>query len=151
MNGKPSSLGLMAAMACLAACNGCGPTRPATATVKGNVTYHGKPVVEGTVTFYPEHGRPATGSLAADGSYRLTTFAEGDGAMLGRHRVTIEARRITVSTVPGGTDGESVGAYGPPKVEWLVPEKYSSRNATPLTAEVQAGGNIINFDLPATP
>lgn len=137
----------LAAAACFAACAGCGPGRPATATVQGKVTYQGKPVVEGTIVFYPEKGRPATGTLAPDGSYRLTTFDANDGAMLGPHRVTIEARRITPTMIPAGDDPESAGAHGPPKVEWLLPEKYAGRDSSPLTAEVKPGRNDIDFDI----
>ena len=139
----------LAAVACLAACIGCGPSRPEMAAVHGRVTYQGKPVVEGTIVFYPEKGRPATGTLAPDGSYRLTTFDANDGAMLGRHHVTIEARRITAPMMQGEAAGEEVGVYGPPKVEWLLPEKYAGRDSSPLTAEVKPGDNTIDFDLPA--
>jgi len=140
-------LGQLVVAACMVACVGCGPSRPETAMVSGRVTYQGKSVVEGTIVFQPEQGRPAMGSLAADGSYTLTTFDPGDGALLGRHRVMIEARRITVPALPGGAADESVGTYGPPKVEWLVPEKYSRLETTPLTAEVKEGENTIDFDL----
>lgn len=67
--------------------------------------------------------------------------------MLGKHRVTIESRKITVPMLPGDEAGESVGTYGPPKVEWLVPEKFSSTDTSNLTAEVKKGGNCIDFDL----
>ncbi|NLF06672.1 MAG: hypothetical protein GX594_01660 [Pirellulaceae bacterium] len=121
---------------------GCGPSRPATAPVHGRVTYQGKPVVEGTIIFHPEKGRQSIGEIAPDGTYKLTTFEPGDGALLGKHRVSIEARRITETILPNG-------AYGPPKVEWLVPEKYSRLDGSTLTAEVKPGDNTIDFDLPA--
>lgn len=129
-------------------CFGCGPGLPETAPVHGRVTYQGKPVVEGTIMFYPKNGRPATASLAPDGAYRLTTFKPNDGATLGYHRVTIEARRITPTIIPPDGDVESVGAYGPPKVEWLLPEKYSGLKTSSLTAEVKRGDNAIDFNLP---
>jgi len=40
------------------------------------------------------------GTIEPDGSYRLTTFDSGDGALLGRHRVTIEATRIVRAPLP---------------------------------------------------
>lgn len=131
----------------LTVCVGCGPSRPETAPVSGHVTFQGKSVTEGTIVFQPEQGRQAIATIGADGSYTLTTFEQGDGAMLGKHRVTIESRRITVPTLPGEEAGESVGTYGPPKVEWLVPEKFSSPDSSPLKAVVRKGGNSINFDL----
>lgn len=126
---------------------GCGPKRPETAQVSGRVTYQGKPVVEGRIMFQPEQGRPATASIAADGTYRLTTFEAGDGAVLGRHRVTIESRRITVPNAPKSFADETKAPVGPPKVEWLVPEKYSNRETSPLTADVKPGRNAIDFDI----
>ena len=133
---------------------GCGgPSRPATVPVSGRVTYQGKPVPLGQIMFHPEKGRPAMGTIGADGSYRLTTFqTPGDGATPGRYRVTIQATRTT----GGGTRPKSLedelhgGGWGSGKTvtEWLVPETYSRQETTPLTAEVKSGPNTINFDLP---
>jgi hypothetical protein len=40
-------------------------------------------------------------------------------------------------------------AGGPePKVEWLVPEKYSQQSTSPLTADVSGGTKPIDFALP---
>jgi hypothetical protein len=131
---------------------GCGgPSRPATAPVTGRVTYAGKPVPLGQIMFYPEKGRPAMGAIGADGTYRLTTFANGDGAMPGRFRVTIQAMRVTGPPAPKSLDEElrGIGGGGKTTTEWLVPEKYSHQESTLLTAEVKPGSNTINFDLPA--
>ncbi|MBN1395137.1 MAG: hypothetical protein JW959_08945 [Pirellulales bacterium] len=104
------------------------------------MTCHGKPIVEETIIFQPVKGRQSIGEIGPDGTCTPTTFEPGDGALLGRHRVSIEARRITETFLPDG-------AYGPPKVEWLVPEKYSSSYSSNLTAEVKKGDNKIDFDL----
>jgi hypothetical protein len=133
---------------------GCGgPSRPATAPVTGRVTYAGKPVPLGQIMFYPENGRPAMGTIGADGTYRLMTFVSGDGATPGRYRVTIQAMRVTGPPAPKSIEDELRGGGGSGKIvtEWLVPEKYSRQEATPLTAEVKLGSNTINFDLPAEP
>ncbi len=130
--------------ACLVSCLGCGPNRPATAPVHGRVTYNGRPVVAGTIVFQPTHGRPAMGEIQPDGSYKLTTFDAGDGALLGKHTVTIDARRNPKPPPMEGTEA----AGPPPKVEWLVPQEYSNPNSSPLTAEVKSGKNTIDFNLP---
>lgn len=142
-------------IALVALCSGCGPRGPETAEVAGKVTYGGQPVPEGTITFYPERGRPASGRIRADGSYRLTTFAEGDGALLGRHTVTIEAVRFAGAPEPKSMEEEVARAlegkgrgHSPPKPEWLVPQRYSQRGTSGLEAEVKPGCNSINFDLP---
>ena len=132
---------------------GCGPKRPETASVSGRVTYQGKPVAEGRIVFHPEDGRrPAMAAINSDGSYRLTTFESEDGALPGKHRVTIKAVRV-VGGAPVDELSKQSGEYVPnnaplPTLEWLVPEKYSNLNTTTLTAEVKSGGNVINFDLP---
>ena len=130
---------------------GCGRSLPPTASVSGKVTWNGKPVECGTITFYPEKGRPATGSIQPDGSYRLTTFSNGDGAELGKHRVTIQATRVSGGAAPKSFADEikSVGKQEKSAtVVWLVPEEYSRQDTSPLTAEVAAGSNVINFELP---
>src|SRR6478752_10675518 len=63
----------------------------ATAPVSGKVTYRGKAVPTGTVMFVPSEGPAATGEIGSDGSYKLTTFSPGDGAVIGTHKVTITA------------------------------------------------------------
>ena len=136
---------------------GCGPRRPATAPVRGSVTYQGEPVTAGKIAFYPEHGRPALGVIGPDGTYRLTTFEPGDGALLGKHRVTIQATHVTGPSMPATFEDElaQTAADRPeviePVVEWLVPQEYSRRESTTLRADVAPKANTINFDLSPTP
>src|SRR5205807_750630 len=79
---------------------GCGSTNAGMAgkivPVKGIVTYRGKPVVKGTVRFEPDAGREAEGPIRADGTFVLTTFVSGDGAITGSHRVAVSAPRKTI-------------------------------------------------------
>lgn len=131
---------------------GCGSDLPPTAKVQGIVTMGGKPVESGTITFYPRHGRPASGAIQPDGSYRLTTFKEGDGAILGQHKVAILATRVSGGAALKSFEEEmrGVGSFNTPrKIEWLVPERYSRPETTPLTAEVADGPNVLDFNLPA--
>jgi hypothetical protein len=129
---------------------GCGPKRAATFPVKGRVTYMGQPVTQGSIAFYPAEGRMATGDIGPDGRYSLTTFRAGDGAQPGQHRVTIDAKRIM--DAPGQPkslkEEGRMGSLAAGKVEWLVPEKYSHRETSPLTVEVTHGQNTIDFNLP---
>jgi hypothetical protein len=65
--------------------------------VTGRVTCHGKPFYPATITFSPvsdqegalEAGKPAWGVTDESGRFILTTTRQGDGALVGRHRVTI--------------------------------------------------------------
>jgi len=137
-------LTLLAAGLCLATCLGCGPKRPPTAVVSGHVTYAGKPLAVGRIMFWPQHGRPAMGEIGPDGGYRLTTFAHGDGALLGSCRVTIEAKQD--APPPKGPNPDGLPPIN--VIKWLIPQSYSRQETSPLTAEVKAGENTINFDLP---
>jgi len=107
--------------------------------VKGTVTYRGKPVPHGAVLFVPEvTGTAATGAIQADGSYTLTTAGAGDGALIGKHKVMINAMEQPKGLLP-----EDRNPTPPP----IVPVKYTSLATTDLTAEVKAGENIIDFKL----
>jgi len=75
----------------LIGCGG-GSGHEETASVTGTVTLKGTPVTEGRIAFFPPKGRPAMGTIQSDGTYTLTTFDPGDGALLGNHRVTITAK-----------------------------------------------------------
>ena len=134
---------------------GCGRPLPPVAPVSGFVTMNGKPVTTGMVMFHPEKGRAAIGPIGTDGCYSLTTFRSGDGALLGPHRVTIDAR-----TVAGGPSKplpmtleeemkQGTNLYpADPGITWIVPEKYALSETSPLTADVKPGSNTIDFAVP---
>ena len=83
-------------MLCLA---GCGEDfQKEVAYVTGKVTCSGTPITEGYVIFTPVvtqgadpmgSGKTATGTINSDGTYELTTYYEGDGAIIGTHEVRI--------------------------------------------------------------
>lgn len=141
----------------LTTCFGYGDRLPEVAPVSGRVTIDGKPVVTGSVQFWPEAGRPARGSIGADGRYRLSTFSTDDGALLGPHKVTIEATKVHDNGPRIESIEEEIEYYSrkdaapltKPVIERLVPLRYSKRESSNLTAEVERGDNPIDFDLPA--
>jgi hypothetical protein len=124
---------------------GCGRagTEP-TGKVTGTVTYQGKPAEGAAVTFYPEQGRPASGVTDAEGRFTVSTFASGDGAVLGKHTVTIgEAASKESPPMPGTPGAEN---YRPPAPRF--PAKYADRSTTPFTATVEKGKkNEFTFDM----
>jgi hypothetical protein len=128
----------------LVAAAGCGGQgQHKTAVVRGTVKYKGKPVPNGTVNFIPEgNGPSATGELGPDGTYTLTTYKSGDGAVLGRHKVVIVAMQDQAGKLP-----EERSPTPPP----IVPTAYTSPATTPLTAEVGDKENVIDFDLVDNP
>lgn len=132
---------------------GCGRRLPAVAKVSGIVTIDGRPVVGGIVMFRPERGRFAVGTTDSAGHYNLTTFRPGDGAILGRHIVTIDAREDNEGRAPRAMSAEEEFRKAQqlypthPRVLWVVPERYAQEATTPLVVEVEATGNRLDFPI----
>ncbi len=93
-----------------------------------------------------EGGRPATGITDAQGKFSLETMKPGDGALVGKHKVTVTGVRTT--GVEATEDGLS-GAIDPSKVrqEWFVPQKYSNPGTSGLTQEVTRGMEPVELKL----
>ena len=123
---------------------GCGESLPTTIPVRGRVTWQGKPVPMGTVTFQPvETGsgaplRPAVAEIGSDGTYQLSCFRTHDGAEPGEYAVTIHA-----STPPPMEAGA-------PRPKWLIPPKYANAATSGLSRTVPEdaeGELVMDFDL----
>ncbi len=110
------------------ALSGCGsnegPHASPTVQVKGKITYQGKPMSKGEITFEPVNiGREAQGAIQSDGTYVMTTFKKDDGAVPGVHRVAITGM------------GKS------------FPRKYQSAGSSKVEVEVVEGKTEYNIDL----
>lgn len=119
---------------------GTAPTEP----VSGLVTCRGQPLEGVTVVFTPEGGRPATGTTDGSGKFTLSTFRPGDGAVPGRHKVSIRPKAgASPPPMPGSPEAKQAQPEKPP-----FPAKYSDPNQSGLTAEVKSGqANEFKFDL----
>ena len=125
---------------------GCGSRHPDVVPVAGRVMIDGNAVKSGRVMFYPEKGRAATGPIQSDGSYVLTTYASEDGALLGSHKVTIQATEL-IGPPPPPPEEEYKVRDKIPVVKWIVPQKYADPTTSDLTAEVKSQKNQIDFSL----
>lgn len=130
----------------LASCMiGCSDRLPRTVHVEGRITYLGKPVTQGSVTFMPINNasgstlQPATGSLDSDGNYSLRSYHEKDGILPGKYSVSVAAyRSYRLPTRPGE------------KLDYSIPEKYTSPQTSGLSADVStdaAGPFRFDFEL----
>jgi hypothetical protein len=147
---------LLAASAGVAGCSRGGPVK-----VNGTITLDGKPLPGATVTFLPsrEGGRSASGLTEADGSFNLTTFKPGDGALPGEYKITVqvsESDKSTEGVNPGQMDDKARAAFfsrmnpgGRAKEEMkkrrapkVVPEVYSDLKRTPLKCIVPVDGKV---------
>jgi hypothetical protein len=75
---------------------GCGKKRVEVHPVQGKVLFRGKPAVGAVVVFQPSGGRlppdvpmAPNGTVKADGTFRLSTYEEGDGAPAGDYKVVL--------------------------------------------------------------
>jgi hypothetical protein len=130
-------LGLAAVLAAVGL-SGCdsGPPR---GEVRGTVTFHGKPVTEGTVMFINPAGTGGGGEaeLRPDGTYEIT-----GGLIVREYVVIISPAMHMVDTSPGKT---------PPSLEEKpalnIPRKYRVQATTPFRAKVEKGPNTFAFDM----
>ena len=111
----------------LAVAAGCGDGRVACYPVSGSVTVKGKPADGAQVVFHPAAGESAaprpTAVVGADGTFKLTTYAAGDGAPVGSYKVTV--RWLPKKKGPGEMDGPD-----------RLGERYAVAGSTKLTATV---------------
>ena len=94
---------LMAVATIALAAAGCGGKGDGIARepVWGKVTFDGKPLDDGQITFSPEAGgEPAAGAAIKDGAYSLS---RSDGPAAGPQRVNIWSRKPTGKKVPATT------------------------------------------------
>jgi hypothetical protein len=163
----------------LGASSGCGPGHGMTlGRVKGRVLLEGEPVRYGNVIFLPDtakgtDGPPAMSVLRNDGTYVLETMEQGDGAVVGHHKVGIVG--LDPTPIPGAEPApvEEVEPQDAMKAKlkavarkaprgksqavetytdrsgrvyrYAIPKRLSSPETSGLTAEVSKGSNT--FDL----
>ncbi|HTQ40412.1 MAG TPA: hypothetical protein VMJ32_15410 [Pirellulales bacterium] len=121
----------MAAGCALIATMGCGDGRPVRVPVSGHVLIDGKPLAYGYVTFAPKDSRASSGGLDKDGKFVLSCFESGDGAVTGKHRVTVVSH-------------EPIGAE---ILKWHAPKKYADFDSSGLTQEITGPTDSITINL----
>ncbi len=109
---------------------GCGAKGPELHPVTGKVLVNKKAAEHATVVLHPVNAagpdtpRPR-GKVAADGTFTLTTFIDGDGAPAGEYRVTVEQWLA-------GTRADDPPAN-------RLPAKYAKPESSGLVAKVGPG------------
>jgi hypothetical protein len=110
--------------------------------VSGSVYFRGRAAEGVRVAFHPsrdpaDHGLCPQAVVAADGSFRLTTYAAGDGAPAGQYFITL----YWPAPGPGPDDDVHVHAD-------QLGGRYTDPKTTPLTATVPARAVALDrFDL----
>jgi hypothetical protein len=80
----------------LVALAGCGDSGPTIVKVAGVLTHQSQPVTNATVDFTPENGRPSWGQTDEQGRFKLHYDPERDGAVTGKHKISIRPKPTTV-------------------------------------------------------
>ena len=127
----------------IAAVSGCGEVEGRFA-VGGSVSYDGKPIPEGTISFVPPdvQTRQAAGTEISNGAYAI---AKAEGLEPGDYRVVIYAERPSGRKIEAD-EGSSEMIDEP---EQYIPPMYNA--LTKLTVEISADRSDLNFDLEAPP
>ena len=129
---RMSLFALMCVIVTLVGCGGSDRAYP----VSGKVVYtDGRPVVAGTIEFESVDRQPkinARGIIQADGTFRLGTFADGDGAVAGKHRAIVMWPVRTEDHDPGPSD---------------VDPRYSSYDKSGLEFTVTDGDNDFTVEV----
>lgn len=114
---------------------------PRVVPVSGTVLYNGKPLPFGSIQFQPDKGQAAMGEIQSDGSFKLSSYVLDDGAVPGRHLVSISCY-----------EGQRPGAAGTSVGRLLIPLKYTRLGSSGLSAEVKdAPGQTFEFKLEGPP
>jgi hypothetical protein len=121
------SAALLAVMVCLA---GCAPDGPEVVEISGVATRGGNPVPNIELTFHPDFGRPSWGVTDEQGRFELHYTRQQDGAVVGRHKVTIRGRQ------PQSAEEEFSGTITVPPEIAALREKFGSVETTTLVFEI---------------
>lgn len=118
-------------LAILALASGCS-SQLETYKVNGRVEFeNGRPVVVGLVECLSlEHQLNARGTIREDGTFSLTSFEEGDGAVAGKHKCVVIQMVI----------GENIKGHRPSTVG-VVDSKYASYQTSGLEIDVSPDGD----------
>jgi hypothetical protein len=119
--------------------------------VSGKVLYRGEPATGAEVIFYQKHGDRAVATVQPaarvqeDGSFRVTTFKDGDGAPAGEYGIGIVWRR------PVDARGNSVRRSGGLYPDFFG-EFYANSSKPQFQADVKPGTNQLpTFELKDRP
>ncbi|MEN6407294.1 MAG: hypothetical protein ABFC77_12590 [Thermoguttaceae bacterium] len=118
--------------------SGCGKQGPKMMPISGSVSYRGKPLTFGIVTFQPECGDCSEGVIQPDGTFRMAMRGKGDGAVVGKNSVSISCFEGQNPAVKAERD-EATGFVIMGKE--LIPSKYFSDETSGITIDVRPDKN----------
>jgi hypothetical protein len=99
---------------------GCGDRLPQRVPVSGRVLIDGQPLTQGALMVAPQNERPSMAAIGPDGSFELSCYEKGDGAVPGTHKVSVTA-------------SQSINER---TTRWHAPKKYAHINTSGLTVTI---------------
>lgn len=125
----------------LTGCSG----EPAYHPVSGRLTLDGAPVAQAAVMFHPRASGPV-GSAVTDAEGKFSVRAANrDGLPPGDYTITVTKQRTVGVEV--GEDGLEKAPGSDVRIEWVVPEKYSTLDSSGLTASVPVATAVYELKL----
>ena len=124
------------ALALAALLFGCS-SGPETGDVAGKVTFKGKAVKEGRVTFLnPKEGGAYESEIGPEGSYAIPKV------VVGEYQIVVAPLTVIMDTDPGKSPPSPVEKAAPD-----IPMKYRQEGTTPLKYAVKSGTNDFDIEL----
>ncbi len=127
---------------------GCGPQGPDLGPfgpVSGKVTYQGKPVAKGMITFSsPQSGQSATANLNSDGTY-VMELNDRNGLPVGTYKICIRPP-LTAKNETDPSKMRRNNLYDP-EVSKDIPMKYRYESTSGLEETVVESENKFDFDM----
>lgn len=135
--------GLLLGLLLLPLAIGCGGQ--AKGTVSGKVTYQGRPLSSGIVSFVPESGAPHYADIQSDGSYRMVN------APVGPVKIGVQSKPKQ-SASPSARMPRNPQDYGKLEAdmnqkESILPDQYTDPNKSGLTYTVKKGKQPFDIEL----
>ncbi|PQO47577.1 hypothetical protein [Blastopirellula marina] len=114
--------------------------------VEGEVTFEGKPLAYGTISFEVVGAGFAHGEIQDGKLINVTTLEPRDGVPIGHASVAIRAmEELAPAKAKKQNDTNSVDLMVASKN--LVPDRYANPTTSGLSAEIEPGDNFLKFEL----
>jgi len=124
-------------------------------TISGKVTYQGKPLTAGTVTFVPEQGGGAFMGYIREGQYKVEDVPPGSAKIavstpvasnrfIGKMQPPPEVLKSAVRDMPSADAAKQAVPEAVP-----IPSRFENPDTSGLTYTVKSGGQVHDIDLPA--
>lgn len=129
----------------LIGCGGGDDNRPTVVAAGGTVALDGQPLPDAKVVLIPiSQSRPAAYAVSdADGTFALTTFEQGDGAVPGEYLVTVTKQQAEnpMTTEESAAYFARTGTPPPaPTFVDLIPAQYRDAASSGLKVQVEPDG-----------